>query len=159
MEKGSLIGFSATSVPVEVPVGTDAQVLMADSTQPSGVAWKNPSEVAVWGNITGTLANQSDLNTALQNKSNINHTHIPSQVGLGNVTDDAQLKRSAGDINSFPLKSSPIAGDVLLGEDSANGYAKIKISLSSLSGTTIGIDGGNASSIYGGVTTIDGGNA
>jgi hypothetical protein len=149
----------ATSVPVEVTVGTDAQVLMADSTQPSGMAWTPPPEGVVWGNIIGTLTNQSDLNTALQNKSNINHTHIPSQVGLAKVTNDAQLKRGADDINSFPLKSSPVGGDILLGEDSANGYAKIKIPISGVASGASVIDGGNSSSIYGGVTAIDGGNA
>lgn len=86
-----------------------------------------------------------------------------SDVGLGNVTNDAQLKRGSGDINSLPLKPSPVAGDILLGEDSANGYAKIKIPISGLPagdpGTTLSIDGGNASSVYGGLTIIDGGNA
>ena len=39
-------------------------------------------------------------------------------VGLGNVTNDAQLKRSAGDFDTFPLKTAPIGADVGILEDS-----------------------------------------
>lgn len=42
------------------------------------------------------------------------------------------LKRAAGDFNSFTSKTSPIAADILLGEDSENGFAKVKIPISSL---------------------------
>jgi len=84
--KGSLIGFSGSNTPVEIPVGADAKVLTADSTKPSGVDWKPvPGGTGAWGSITGTLSDQTDLQTALQNKSDLNHTHIASQVGLGNV--------------------------------------------------------------------------
>lgn len=39
--KGSVIAFSASGVPIEVPVGADGTVLMADSTEPAGVAFDN----------------------------------------------------------------------------------------------------------------------
>jgi len=37
--KGDLIGASANDTPARVPVGSDGQVLLADSTQPLGLKW------------------------------------------------------------------------------------------------------------------------
>jgi len=51
---------------------------------------------------------------------------------IKNVTDDAQLKRAAGDINTFDEKASPVDDDIVLIEDSAADYAKKKIKISSL---------------------------
>ncbi len=45
--------------------------------------------------------------------------YTASQVGLGNVTNDAQLKRSAGDFNGFTEKTSLANDDIFLIEDSA----------------------------------------
>ncbi len=53
-------------------------------------------------------------------------------VGLANVTNDAQLKRSAGDFASFPLKATPVANDILPIEDSANANAKGKITIDAI---------------------------
>ncbi len=55
-----------------------------------------------------------------------------SDVGLPNVTNDAQLKRSAGDFDSFANKSTPIANDIILIEDSANNNSKAKTTLTNL---------------------------
>jgi hypothetical protein len=182
-EKGDLATAKSDGQLDTMPVGPDGTVLTADSTQSTGFKWDSaPAAKANWGSITGNLSNQTDLEDALNSKQNaLGFTPVPnttqvngqaltgnvtlsnSDIGLGKVSNDAQLKRSAGDINSFPLKSLPIAGDILLGEDSANGYTKIKIPINGLlagdSGTTFSIDGGNASTVYGGVTSIDGGNA
>ena len=64
------------------------------------------------------------------------HAVTKSEVGLGNVTDDAQLKRESGDINSFAEKTSLAGDDVILIEDSEDAatptYSKKKAKLSSL---------------------------
>ncbi|MBA7526939.1 hypothetical protein ES705_19110 [subsurface metagenome] len=52
--------------------------------------------------------------------------------GFKNVTDDAQLKRAAGDINTFPDKALPVDDDIIIIEDSAAAHAKKKITVSSL---------------------------
>jgi hypothetical protein len=44
----------------------------------------NTQTSAVWGNITGTLTEQTDLQNALNNKSNVGHTHT-----VANITDIA----------------------------------------------------------------------
>jgi hypothetical protein len=56
-----------------------------------------------------------------------------AQVGLGNVTNDAQLKRAANDFNSFTSKATPVGADILLVEDSAASGAKKYITISSIS--------------------------
>jgi len=53
--------------------------------------------------------------------------------GLKKVTDDSQLKREAGDINTFDEKASLQNGDIILIEDSASSYGKKKAKISNLS--------------------------
>ena len=55
------------------------------------------------------------------------------RYGLTNVTNDAQLKRAAGDFASFAPKASPVAADLVLIEDSASGNVKKKVTVGSLS--------------------------
>jgi len=54
--------------------------------------------------------------------------------GFKNVTDDAQLKREAGDLNTFDEKTPLLDDDIILIEDSAAAYAKKKARVSSLLG-------------------------
>jgi hypothetical protein len=42
-QKGDIVVAADTSSPAAVSVGTDGQVLAADSTQPTGVKWATPS--------------------------------------------------------------------------------------------------------------------
>ena len=65
------------------------------------------------------------------------HGVTASQVGLGNVTNDAQLKRAAGDFNTFTAKATPVNADLVLIEDSEDGFANKKVALGD-----IGIGGG-----------------
>jgi hypothetical protein len=55
--------------------------------------------------------------------------------GYENLSNDAQLKRGAGDINSFTEKSVPVNNDLLLIEDSEDSYTKKKVKKSSLGGS------------------------
>lgn len=55
-----------------------------------------------------------------------------SSVGLGNVTNDAQLKRAGNDFTTFDSKSTPIDKDVFLIEDSADSYNKKSILYNSI---------------------------
>jgi hypothetical protein len=54
--------------------------------------------------------------------------------GLENLTNDAQLKRSAADINSFTEKTALVDNDLFLIEDSADSYNKKKVKKSTLGG-------------------------
>jgi len=55
--------------------------------------------------------------------------------GYENVSNDAQLKRASGDINSFDEKTSPVNNDILLIEDSEDSFNKKKIKKSALGGS------------------------
>jgi hypothetical protein len=130
------------------------------------------SHVAIDSHISdGTLHyTQSNIDhTSIQNIGTNSHasidTHISSisnphsvtktQVSLGNVTNDAQLKRSAGDFNSFTLKSSPISTDIVLIEDSADSNNKKKVTVSSLTGGGGGDVIGPASSTDNAIVRFD----
>lgn len=51
---------------------------------------------------------------------------------LPNVTNDAQLKREAGDINTFIEKVLPVSNDILLIEDSADSNNKKKVKIENI---------------------------
>jgi len=97
---------------------------------------------------------ESEVDTLLLNKADTSHTHVPSHiiglskdsVGLGNVTDDSQLKRSAGDFISFMEKSSVVGSDILIIEDSSDSNNKKYVQVSNLPSSGGSID---ASSILG----------
>lgn len=56
-----------------------------------------------------------------------------TDIGLGNVTNDAQLKRNANDFNTFTEKVSIVNNDKLLIEDSEDTGTKKYLNLSNLS--------------------------
>lgn len=57
--KGDVIAASASGTPVNVAVGSDGQVLTADSTQPSGVAWSAAGSGS--GTVTSVTAGDSTI--------------------------------------------------------------------------------------------------
>lgn len=57
--KGDLIAASASSTPARLPVGTDGQVLAADSTQTKGLKWVTAATGDVTLNGTQTLTNKT----------------------------------------------------------------------------------------------------
>ncbi|MFP4543578.1 MAG: hypothetical protein ACLFQU_05020 [Candidatus Kapaibacterium sp.] len=89
----------------------------------SGAADKVPSSQAV-----------SDYAAPISHTADTGNPHQVSkeQAGLGNVTNDAQLKRADGDFNSFTAKSAPVDEDILLGEDSEDSFSKKKLALSAI---------------------------
>ena len=68
-----------------------------------------------------------------------------TDVGLTNVTDDAQLKRAAGDIDTFTEKVAPVDADIVLIEDSEDSFNKKKVLLSNMLG---GGSGGGGSFVW-----------
>ena len=55
-----------------------------------------------------------------------------TEVGLGNVVNEAQLNRLSGDFNSFPEKTILVNDDIILIEDSEDGLVKKKSTISQL---------------------------
>jgi hypothetical protein len=64
-----------------------------------------PTSAATWGDITGTLADQTDLDAELAAKSDVGHTHAQSDVtgltaALDGKADDAHT-HTASDVTDF----------------------------------------------------------
>ena len=78
-----------------------------------------------------TTALKSSYDTHVSNTNNPHNT-TAAQVGLGNVTNDAQLKRAGGDYNTFAEKITPDDADKFLVEDSEDGYSKKGLSWSNI---------------------------
>jgi len=87
-----------------------------------------------------TAAEKTSYDNHLTNTSNP-HTVTKAQVSLTNVTDDAQLKRAASDFSTFTEKTTPVAADIVLIEDSADSNNKKKVLMSNmLGGGGTGVD-------------------
>lgn len=65
--KGDLIIHNGTDN-IRFPVCSDGDILEADSGEAAGWICSTPASGASWGSITGTLSNQTDLQTALDAK-------------------------------------------------------------------------------------------
>jgi hypothetical protein len=113
-----------TSINNKITVALDAGNKEVDLTLNEGNV--------IHDNLSGSGTNtHAQIDTHIASTSNP-HTVTKSQVSLGNVTDDAQLKRSANDFNSFTLKGTPVSADVILIEDSADTGNKKYITVGSL---------------------------
>lgn len=60
------------------------------------------------------------------------HEVTKAQVGLSDVTNDAQLTRADGDFSTFEVKPSLESNDVLLIEDSSDGGTKKRITVGAI---------------------------
>jgi len=108
------------------PVGAD-EIVLADSAVSfankratlSSIAGLFTAGVSSFNGRTGAVVPQTGDYTAIN-------------VGLGNVTNDSQIKRAAGDFASFTTKATPVGADILLVEDSAASNAKKQITIASL---------------------------
>ncbi len=108
--KGDVIGFS--SLPARLAVGTNGQVLTADSTASTGLKWSTNAGAA-WGGITGTLSAQTDLQSALDAKLNLSGGTMSGAIAMGahkitGVTDptlaqDAATKAYVDSTSGNPL--------------------------------------------------------
>lgn len=69
---------SPTSTPTSVGliyIDTTNKTSWFSTGTTSSADWKRVDNFTTWGSITGTLSTQTDLQTALNGKSNTNHTH------------------------------------------------------------------------------------
>ena len=110
----------------------DGIVDAAESVDWSGVQNKPTAYPPESHNHDDRYYTESETDTLLAGKSNIGHTHTPGDVGLGNVTNDAQLKRSGDDFAAFAGKTTPANNDIVLMEDSAASNAKKKITIGNI---------------------------
>lgn len=87
--KGDLFTRDA-SAEARLPVGTDGQVLIADSAEATGLRWgAGGGGGGTWGSITGTLSDQTDLQSALDAK--LASADIDTLAELNAIIADATL--------------------------------------------------------------------
>ncbi len=94
---------------------------------------------SAWGGITGTLANQADLQSALDAKSNTHthpyasdvHGHTKADVGLGNADNTS-------DVNKPVSTATQSALDGKLDDAQFSGLAKITVSITQPSSPSLG---------------------
>lgn len=129
------------------------------------------SLVSVWGFISGTMADQTDLQSALDGKAALVHTHDAAAVISGELAD-ARISESSvtqheaaleitesqitdlshtdpaafhddesGEIEALALKSTVVDDDLVVIEDSEDTYSKKKVKMSA-----IGTGGGGGGS-------------
>ena len=114
------------------------RVSVAGSTSLDGISdWG----VGDWVIFNGTAWDKIDNSESVTSFNGRKGAIVPeagdytaSDVGLGNVTNDAQLTRAAGDFDTFTSKATPVAADIVLIEDSADSFNKKKITLTDLLG-------------------------
>lgn len=119
--KGDIWGFS--TVDARLGVGSNNQVLTADSTQPLGVKWAAPSFTSplttkgdLWGFSTADARLGVGTNGQVVTADSTQtlgvkwSTLTPTSVGLSNVTNNAQTQ--AATVPNTP----PAAGQILVGD-------------------------------------------
>jgi hypothetical protein len=138
--KGDLYGFS--TVPARVPVGTNGQVLTADSTATNGVAWATPTSGSTFatdisvngltvGKGTASVANNTALGVTALNAitSGNNNTAIGKDAGkaittagnntiVGSLAGDALTTSGNNTIvgyNSMPVATTGCSSNVVVG--------------------------------------------
>lgn len=107
-------------------------VSVAGSTDLNGITTWNVNDWAIYTS-SGWVRNISSEVTSVSGKTGavlLDNT----DVGLGNVTNDAQLKRSANDFSLFTEKLEPVEDDIVLIEDSEDSGFKKKAKLENLLG-------------------------
>lgn len=103
--------------------------------------------ISVAGNVDGRdiSTDGSNLDSHRTNTGNP-HSVTKSQVGLANVTNNAQMIRGGNDFSSFNSKASLVSSDYILVEDSADSFNKKRITLSAVSHSLLSGIGSNSHS-------------
>lgn len=115
---------------VVLPSGTVTLAMQANMATASLVYRKTAGSGAPEVNTLATLKTDLALTS--------------SDVGLGSVTNDAQLKRAGADWTGFTAKTVPVGADTLLMEDSAASNAKKTLTIGTLfneAAAVVGIGG------------------
>ena len=134
--KGSLLSASATSVLSLLSVGTNNQVLIANSATSSGLQWS--------GTLNGITLSSPIINTATIHDptftgqaSGLEIAFNQSIIFEGTLADDNELTLSAGNPTADRIVTLPNATDTLVGKATVDTLTNKSISLASntLTGT------------------------
>jgi hypothetical protein len=118
---GDVVAFSALTPPVStwwdsLPIATAStlggiKIGSGLSIDGSGIVSVTGGSSAIWGNITGTLSNQTDLWNALNGKASSVHTHTISDVtGLQTALDGKEPTLTKGNLTELTSSVLTISG-------------------------------------------------
>jgi len=143
--KGDLLAHNGTEW-VDVSVGTDGQVLVADSVEASGVKWDTIAGGSEVNDLTAsvTWANVPDANitqtSVTQHEAALTITE--SQISDLSHTDSTAIHDNvSGEISLITEKTTPVNADLVIIEDSADSNNKKRVQVGNLPG------GGGASTL------------
>jgi hypothetical protein len=130
ISKGSLLSASATSVLSLLSVGTNNQVLIANSATSSGLQWT--------GTLNGLTLSSPIINTATIHDPTFTGQASGLEIGFnqsivfeGTSADDNELTLSAGNPTADRVVTLPNATDTLVGKATVDTLTNKSISLAS----------------------------
>ncbi len=119
--KGDVLGYGTT--PARIPVGTNGQVLTADSAQANGVKWADPA--AIPGMLTAANFVDNEVPTGTVNGTNVDFT-LASTPAAGSLhLHKNGLRQSPGASKDYTITGAtitfvagnvPQSGDLLLAD-------------------------------------------
>jgi hypothetical protein len=144
--KGDLYGYDTGNA--RIGVGSDDQVLVADSSAGVGVAWKSGVDYIdtdafhqslrqeISGLTDQVSLNANDLFVVEAYSEVVGEEWRKRKIAASAVQNDPDAFHDdvAGEINSLTEKSSPVGTDLLVIEDSADSNNKKKVQLTNLPG-------------------------
>jgi hypothetical protein len=99
---------------------TGAEIVSAINSQLGSSAWQGGTDVAIWGDVSGTLSDQTDLQAALDAKADDSHTHSLSEITDVTVTSDTVSIAKGFRPGLFDDLDSPPVGTII--ESSNDGH-------------------------------------
>jgi len=103
--KGDLYAATASATLSRLGVGSDGQVLTADSAQATGLKWAAAGG-GTWGSITGTLSSQTDLQSALDLKAPLASPTFTGTIGTPLTTSKLLATDASGNLTATAANSS-----------------------------------------------------
>jgi hypothetical protein len=86
------------------------------------------SSSSIWGSITGTLSNQTDLSTALSGKADLTGSTFNGPVSATNITSIGDFLSSNGNYRAYTQSSNTSARNWSLGQTQSFGQFDLRIS-------------------------------
>jgi hypothetical protein len=118
--KGDLIGATAADTPARLAVGTNGQVLTADSTAATGLAWTTPSSGGMTSLASGTLSGSTVTLSSISGAYN----NLRLVIRRFDPSDDGQPIRMR-----FNNDSSAAYNDIAAMTNSSRGFSNSEINV------------------------------